>query len=86
MDDCCKSKEKVNNMKNKKDKNNFYSLLLLGVVLVLVVMSGVQAVQIDNIKQSIETYQPVQTQNEDVVVGNPPPSSTQPLPSMVGGC
>ncbi len=76
-------------MKKKEEGSNTYAFVALGVVLVLLLVSGVQAVQISNLKQNVESYegqpggQPSTTQSPEP---QPTAQPAQQPPAMVGGC
>lgn len=87
MSDCCKTKEKkVVPMKRKEQGSNAYALIALGVVLALLIVSGVQAIQISNLKQNVATYEGTPTTQPSTTQSAPAPQPAQQPPAMVGGC
>ncbi len=74
-------------MKKKEEGSSAYAFIALGVVLVLLLVSGVQAVQISNLKQNVESYEGQPTAQPSTTQSAPTaqPTAQQP-PAMVGGC
>ena len=89
MSDCCKKEGEKSKLK-KKDNNNFFSFIVLGVVLSMLLVSGMQAVHINNMKQNIDEGGIISASDANNDLSREDTTSQQQNiqqpPVMVGGC